>query len=278
MPNNYYFLISGLPDISFDSTKYSITACQFFSDIEEQVSSLDAHYLRSTRFSYDNENLIALLDKRNNKFDTRGNFSSEELDSGIKNPEQLPEYMKLFLDSYHSGKALFHGLTIVDQLAWVFYDEMLNQKNKFLCEWFTFDRDLRNCIAAINFRNSQNGTFSGVKSLIDSVLVGRNEITDSIIRSKQVDFGLGTMVPWIDELIAASASQLVEYEKFIDRLRWSKLDELTVISGFTIDTILAFVIKLFMVERWRSLDAKTGKEQFKHLTGELEADMNRFLR
>ena len=64
---------------------------------------------------------------------------------------------------------------------------------------------------------------------------------------------------------------LLDLEKNIDLLRWDYLNELTVFTYFQIETILAFYIKLGIVERWQGLDPAVGEQHYTKLVEELKS-------
>lgn len=72
-------------------------------------------------------------------------------------------------------------------------------------------------------------------------------------------------------MISLGRESLTDFEKGLDTLRWDVLNELTSYSYFHIETILAFLIKLIMVERWKQLDSTAGREKLDRLTEELRA-------
>ena len=47
------------------------------------------------------------------------------------------------------------------------------------------------------------------------------------------------------------------------------LDELTVQHYFDMDVILAFILKLHIIDRWHLLDEQTGREMFRKLVDEV---------
>ena len=100
-------------------------------------------------------------------------------------------------------------------------------------------------------------------------IVGRNDVAQTILRSTTPDFSLSAQLPWIERLVGLSRDNLVELEKSIDTLRWEMLNELTVFSYFAVETLLAFCIKLGMVERWQGLDESEGEKRFTALVEEL---------
>jgi hypothetical protein len=54
-------------------------------------------------------------------------------------------------------------------------------------------------------------------------------------------------------------------------LRWNYLEDVTFCEYFTIDKILAFTLKLGMVERWLALDIDHGTQLFEELLQDLKS-------
>lgn len=272
MGQNYYYLVAGLPDIILDDGKLSVTFGELMQEVSEQVDAPDRELLALMQLPFDCRNLVSVIDKKENGFDSRGCFSREELLDGVKNPDALPSFMQEYIESVNEGKELFPGLAKEDQLTWLFYEEVTGHNNTFIAEWFSFERDLRNVIAGINYRRQLEhieALGSEREKPVSAIVLGRNEIAEAVLRSSAPDFGIGHSVPWIEQILAASKGTLVEFEKAIDTLRWNILNDLTCFSYFSIETILAFVVKLIMVERWKSLDPEIGKERLDLLVNEL---------
>ena len=59
-------------------------------------------------------------------------------------------------------------------------------------------------------------------------------------------------------------------ERGLDDFYWKAVDTLTVMDVFDLDVILAFVVKLKLVERWLRLDEATGRELFRKLVKEIK--------
>jgi hypothetical protein len=268
MPRSYYYLVAGLPDIVLDNTKKGLTLDAFISDVSEQIHENDVSLLSLFRLPFDNKNLVNLLEKQEKKFDERGNFSQDILEQEIKQPDSLPFYMKTFLEAYKEEKLPFPELSFEDQLNWLFYDEATDHDNPFIRDWLIFDLDLRSVLAGLNCRKmarNREGDFSLAQSIIC-----KNDVTELIHKSNAPDFSLSNKLPWIEKVVSLNSDDLVEYEKSIDTLRWDILNELTIFTYFQIETILAFIVKLDMVERWQKLDPETGKEKLEKLLSELK--------
>lgn len=279
MGNSYYFLVAGLPDILLDNTKKSVSFTQVMNDISEQVNPEDIGLLKLLRLSYDNYNLINLLEKRVKDFDDRGNFTQDELEQEIKLPEIAPEYMQLFLESYKEGKMPFPELSIDDQLNWLFYEEMTNHSNEFIRDWFSFDLDLRNILAGINCRqltkdkNRRDTKELNTKTISNSIIC-RNDVSELILKSNAPDFSLSNRFSWIEKLVSIKQDNLIEYEKNIDTIKWETLTELTTFTYFQIETVLAYCSKVEIVERWQAMEAEAGKQKLELLLKELNSGFN----
>lgn len=112
-----------------------------------------------------------------------------------------------------------------DMLSNHFYNAVERTGNRFLTEYFRFDRELREAKVAF--------------------LEGRPYPTE---------FGK-----------AFKETNLIEREKKLDALLWQKADETVTFDIFTFDIILSFLAKARIVERWSRLDQKLGEEFFKSL-------------
>lgn len=272
MPRNYYYLVAGLPDLILDNTKKSDLLSAVMDEIVEQVHPQDAALFDMFRFRHDNTNLIAILEKQEKEFDARGVFSREELEQEIKQPALIPAYMQTFLDSYNEGKPLFAALTWEDQLLWLYYDFATGHTNEFIRQWSGFDRDCRNVLAGLNCRKIQEAGDEGRADFSpEKSILGTDDVADMVRRSTAPDFSLAARLSWVEKLLSFNKDNLVEYEKSVDMLRWEILDELTTFTYFQIETLLAFYIKLSLVQRWQELDPDTGKETLARLLAELES-------
>lgn len=274
MTNNYYFLVAGLPDLVLDEGKNVASFSEFMAELEDQISGADLELLRCIRFPVDNSNLIAILQNSNKEFDPRGNFSRDELSSAIKSGDGVPNYIMNFLEAYRENRLPFPSLIPEDQLNWYFYEQMTAHQNQFIREWFTFELNLRNLITGINCRKSLehfDALSSDREPAIGSMLIGANDVAEMIQRSNAPDFGLSSQLHWVERVLNLSRSTLLEFEKGIDMLRWDMLNELTTFSYFNVETIIAFSLKLMMVERWKKLDVSAGKVILEMLVEELQA-------
>lgn len=274
MASNYYYLVAGLPDLVFDEGKTFASSDAFISEAQEQLQPKDLQLFAAVRYPFDNTNLIALLEKKALPHDARGTFCAEELSLALKNPDMLPEYMQFFLEDHRENRSSQPGMTLTDQLNWFFYTWAMHHTNPFIAGWFTFEQNLRNVASGINAQKGLSHLAVQAterEKAVAAFIVGRDEVAEAVLRSSSPDFGLGTQYPWVEKLLGFSRGNLTDLEKGIDTLRWDMLNEMTIFSYFQVETILAFFIKLSIVERWQGLDEQQGRKHLDRLVDELKS-------
>ena len=266
MARNYYYLAAGLPDLLIEGNKAAPSMVEGIEELAAQMHPDDAESARLLQAPFDNDNLLAVLEKRD-AFDERGRYERGFLEDEVRAPQSLPDYMHVFIEAHRSGNALFPGLSQRDQLNRLFYDALAGHPSEFIRQWFAFDRDLRNVLAALNCRKmGDGGGDDNDVYALRRVIIGGNEVADTLLRSNAPDFSLGQALPWMERVLSVRDREPVDREKAIDQLRWDMLDELTMFSYFGVETLLAFVIKLGIVERWTRLEPEAGRERLRQLT------------
>jgi hypothetical protein len=260
---NYYYLVAGLPDIILEQSKLSVTLGEFKEELQAHLHPDDYVLVEKLFLKSDNHNVLNMVMKNIEEFDTNGKYSFDEIEEEIKEPEVLPEYLKNFINSFKASQAFDAEMSWVDQLNTLFYEEMMQLPNEFLRTWFEFERDVKNVLTGLAARRH--------KIPAANLLIGNTTVTSAISKSNARDFGLSAEFPFVEKLTQINENtNLLEREKAIDQFKWNHIDEINTFNYFTIEVILGFVIKLEMVERWLKLDKKTGEEMFNRLLKDLE--------
>lgn len=116
-----------------------------------------------------------------------------------------------------------------------FYRKIRAAGNRFLRDWFDFDRKLRlSKVAWLEGKPIQEAFPEAEKA-------------ESI-------FQIG---------------DLARREKELDLLAWNKAAELVEFDIFTLDTILSLLVRLHIAERWNRLDPAAGADLFRKLVEEV---------
>ncbi|MFZ5586854.1 MAG: DUF2764 family protein [Thermodesulfobacteriota bacterium] len=163
-----------------------------------------------------------------------------------KAPSEGPDFIQAFLRAQAGGE---FGPRQVDRLWAAYYDHVLEQsRNPLLRAWAGFERDLRNILAALRARRQ------GLT--VAEHLVGDSDLVAALARANAEDFGLGRDYPWLERLMAAKEPQ--ELQAMVDQILWDFLEQNTGADPFAFEAILAYLLKLMMVERRLALDEEAG--------------------
>lgn len=260
---NYYYLVAGLPDLTLEQGKLQYGTAEFREELKAGLSIKDLRLLEWLFLPSDNINLLTLLRKENKPLLNDGLYPPDLLAEEVKEPSVLKPYMKLFIGSFRAESRLFPSMSEENELTTLYYDELITIGNDFLREWFTFELNLRNVMLVLAARKN-NITY-------EHQVIGTNGIAEIIRKSNARDLGLSAEWPWIEKVLAiADTDDMLAREKSIDQLRWNYLDELNTFNYFTAEVLMAFYLKLGMIERWLRLDQATGEKLFRRLLGELQ--------
>jgi hypothetical protein len=260
----YHYLIAGLPDIVIGQSKVATKVADFKSELQQFLHPEDFQLIETLFLRFDNKNLLHLLQKNESEWDAMGRFSQEDLLQGLEDDSKLlPSYMQVFALAFREGQDIFPGMSWENQLTWLYYDYVLSSAAGFLADWFAFERDFKNILAALSARRH------GLSS--EGQLIGNNPVTEALRKSNARDFGLSQEYPYVDKLLKIEEqSDLLERERIITQLKWNQIDEVNTFHYFTIDRLLGFMLKLISYERWSMLDPDQGREVLEGKIGALE--------
>jgi hypothetical protein len=264
---NYYYLVSGLPDLALDTNKLAITSLAFKKELEEQLHPEDYNLVKSLYLHFDNKNILKLLLKQTPEKQPLANYSIAHLNEQIKEPLDLIDYLQKFVLLFNEESFDRTALHSEKQLQSLYYKYLLQINNKFLKQWFQFEYGMKNLLVAVNSRKL------GLDYKNQLISIGEeNEVYRTLLKGVPKAEALSDDIPFATDIltIATSEQSITDKEKALDNLKWKFLDEHSFFNYFTIEKILAFVIKLKLVERWLALDRKTGEQLFHRLLNDLK--------
>ena len=264
LSQNYYYIIAGLPDLTLDQGKLQFGTLELREELKEGLSERDYILFQNFMLVYDNINLLAVMQKAEKKEAVEeGVYLWDSLELAMDQPELLRPYMTKFIKSQQSETPLHPNLTPENELTTFYYQEMVTLKHKFLSKWFTFELNLKNALLVITAKNNEIP--------YDNQIVQANKAAEKIARSNARDLGLTSEWPWIDKVLQiAEMPDLLARERAIDLMRWDFLDEYNIFNYFSLEVLLAYYIKLSIIERWLKLDKATGEEMFRQLLDDLQ--------
>ena len=276
--SKYYCLIAGLPSLSPDDTKITYSVTDFKSALAPILTERDRRLMRWFYLKFDNRNLLSVLHKApDDRFDDRGVFSLNDLNAlvdSLKEDDQIPKnssfpaYIPKFIRSYfvrlNNGETIDSWL-LDDQLAALYYAEAMKCGNDFLSSWFEMNLNMGNLLSVLNCRKY------GLDK--EKFIVGDNEMAGLLRLSSARDLHFSDSAEYMTELL-----QIVEErepmlrEKRLDQLRWKWLDEQTFFKVFDIESVIAYMLRLEMIERWIKLDKALGGKTFRRLVSDMKRE------
>ena len=265
---NYYALVAGLKEYTLDAENKGFDAKEIADEILEVISKSDAAAVRLLYTYYDCENLISLRNGRS-AHNALGNLSREEIEAEMANPTHLPRRIADVIRAYanpegEEAETVDVSKRFEKSLFEAYYEECAQSNCRFLREWSSFDRTMRNITAAAIARSQSRP--------IEEVTIGEGDVVEQLQRSSAADFGLRGEYAFVDGVIAAvnDEQNLLEKERKIDLIRWNEAGELVTFDYFNINTVMSYLVKINMVARWSVLDARHGREMFERLLADLD--------
>ncbi len=247
----YYFLVSYLPEINRDDKKLKLRLADLLSE-KYLFTDQDWAEIELLLLAGDVLQIERLLSGK----DIEVEYSLFGMDfwrEQIKSPKDVPEF---FAEAFET--AISEGFTPakLEALYEAYYGHVLQRTSSlFLRSYFTFEKNLRNVVAAVRARR---------KGLPPSDhVVGEGELVDTLSRSTAEDFGLVAEYPWIERILAAR--EPVETEEVIQQVIWDTLDELTEHLDFDFDVVLAYLLRLHTLERTLALSEEAGMDVVRQL-------------
>jgi hypothetical protein len=271
---NYYYLIAGLPDIVADEKKLSFTSVEFKEMLSQDLNKEDFELAKLYYLPYDHKNLLNTLFKKTDAsvpWDPRGCYPKEIIEiAGNQKSFELADditlhpYLTQFLNKFYSEEGFDNYFAAELSLTSAYYNYLSECSNNFVKEVAEHDKLIGNVMAAL----------SGKKHELqyENNLIGEDDITNAIRKSRARDFGLSGDAPEVETLTQIYETEnLVDREYKLDLYKWQYLDEKTFFNYFTIEKILAYIQKLFISERWYGLDKDKGRQMFNKILEELNA-------
>lgn len=266
--SNYYALVAGLKEYTLDAENKGFDAKEIVDEILEVISKSDAAAVRLLYTYYDCENLISLRNGRS-AHNALGNLTREEIEAEMANPTHLPRRIADVIRAYanpegEEAETVDVGKRFEKSLFEAYYQECSHSSCRFLREWSSFDRTMRNITAAAIARSQSRP--------IEEVTIGEGDVVEQLQRSSAADFGLRGEFAFVDGVIAAvnDEQNLLEKERKIDLIRWNEAGELVTFDYFNINAVMSYLVKVNMVARWSVLDARHGREMFERLLADLD--------
>ncbi len=266
---NYYYLISGLPDLSLDEDAPIIDGEEVVDTIRRNLTPSDETLFQYLLYPNDNRNFLKVLFYKYHNlpqptYSTPATLSEPDLQNYLRQQSVFPSYLSEFIQSYEDQFTSLSPQRLEESLWTLFYEET-EQQDVFLANYFRFDRQLKE-LAAIY--NSTSYSF-----LTEPVTTEEREVR-AIGGGRTIPAAWLRDYPYIESLEEAMATSRPDrIERFMDRIRWEYLEE---ISGFFgREQVYAYTLKLFIVTRWQQLAQQPPSSYFEDLMSAIQQPLQK---
>lgn len=229
----YEYLIAGFEDIALNEPVQT-SEQKLLELLDEQLSASDKELLALLRRKNDDEAVLALL----------------EDDAVLDRKAEL-------------------SLSDEDFRTQLLYEQGLKCKNKFVRDWFAYNMDVNNVLAAaVAIKHGMD---------VQKVIVGDNDVAQELRKGGSLgkNARLAALVPDLKEVAElAEIGDLLEREKHIDALRWQWLEEHTLFEVFNIEAVLAYYLKAAILHRWDNLTVEQGEQVFRAMVADMKKGVN----
>ena len=172
--------------------------------------------------------------------------------------------MKGYFSRLENEEAIdFHLLE--DQLSASYFQEAMKCGNDFLASWFEMNLNMGNLLLTVNCRKY------GLEK--QNFIVGDNNVAVHLRQMRGREFLFDDSIEYMKELLhIAEEKEPMTREKRLDSLRWKWLDEQTFFTTFDIENVIAYLLRLEMIERWVKLDKLRGEKAFRQLVADMKQE------
>lgn len=263
---SYYYFYTSLKDIYFGMEKSPYDLKDFVENIKDAIDPIDFEIIRAYLYRFDNKNLVNVMEGKE-EFSDFSFYSKTDLEEEIKIPSRIPIYMQDFIESQNLDRNELSDYSLEDQLSIYYYKYLMSLSDEFMKKYTEFDFNLKNVLGALNSRKFK---LEHGKSVLDL-----NEDSENLIHSTSGDFGLSTSYSWLSDILRTfEDSNALDFQKKLDKLRFDMLDSMITFEYFNVRSILAYLIKFLIVNRWLSLDKNEGIKRFEKITENMVEGIN----
>ena len=143
-------------------------------------------------------------------------------------------------------------------------EQGLSAKNRFIRDWFVFNRDMNNVLVAAICRKHGFD--------VKQQIVGDGEVAEQLrAHTQQKDFGLNEVMDDAQPLLAlAQIEDLMAREKAMDAIRFEWLQSRTEFDFFSAEMVFAYYLEAQMLHRWSILTVEEGERVFRELVADMK--------
>lgn len=257
----YYYVGTYLPTLSFQ-VRPEISFNELMVLLKDNLTERDYEKTIVLRRFFDILNLRSFW--LGEEFDPYGELSLENINDVLINRNGLPEYVYDFLETFHSKEERIQNFPF---LLVKYFQSASELKDCFLKKYLFFERDLRLIMTA--FRVKKLGW--DLKHEFQYENLEEELIAQLLTFQDAKHFELPQKYEGIKKIFDAFADDPLELQKAIDNYRVAEIEQMVdSADGFSRDSILAYLARFIIIQRWFELDRARGMQIVETLVKEIK--------
>jgi len=264
----YHCLIAGLPELDLSSRKAWISPKDFRMQLELDLHPDDFRMVELVFLKLDNQHLVDFIMHGSFNRMEGSNFSLEDFqkqvaqfDAILPEGDLLPPYMADMLRQYQQPESSPDRMEVEKAAADLYFEYIMEHGNDFLRDYTQFEYNMANLLAYIEAGNHAMDPWKSIAG--DTTFVQHLREDSSVTLAASAGFEM-----YLEITCYAELPFLAEKEMRYDEVRWRMIEEMAYFDEFTVDTVLAYLLKVLLIERWTRLEKEAGEEK---LRGMVEA-------
>ena len=258
MKEGYYYLITSLPELSLTDKTPGYDVYTFREYIAEHLTPEDKHLLSMLYYPIDIENLITLIKKTGQPWRKAGNYTQEEFQLMLSEPELMPAFLQPFVAETQKQWDRMTAKDLINAATTFFIDWSHTSPNAFLKKWLLFDQNLKNLLIWLNSHKF------GLNP--NEEVLGNHYEAEYLRSTKAGELNLKTWdFQFREALHHFDNPDIALRELIINEMRWHYLDEIIQPYSFGIEHLLAFAIRLQLINRNLTDTEEIGSQRLNEL-------------
>jgi hypothetical protein len=252
--SRYYFLICSLPQLTWGE-KTDFTFLELYRYIEWNLTEADLKKVEKLRLYFDIRNMISFWEHRS--IDIRGNLNEKLLEEALLTntffPSYVSEFFRKFTDRNDQKK---NSVYLYEN-----YFDSLQKETGFLSWYGNFEKKIRLTLTHLRAERLR-------KDIANELEFANKEDWDvrAILSSSQRDPSI-TFREYNDIKNIYKKFELEPLKLYqeIAQYRFNKIQEVEFLYNFTIDRVLAYLVRLSLIYDFMELDEKKAQTKLQSL-------------
>ncbi len=264
----YHCLIAGLPELDLASRKAWTSPKDFRMQLEQDLHPEDLRLVKLLFLRLDNEHLVDFIEHGTFQRMEGSTYSLEDFqyqaaqfDAILPGDDILPPYMVDLLGQFAPPESNPDRVEVEKEVADLYFDHVMDQGNDFLKDYIQFEYNMANLLAYIEAGNHAADPWK--------FIAGETPFVQNLREDGSVTLAASAGFEMYYEITCyAEMPELAEKEMKYDELRWKMIEEMVFFDEFTVNSVLAYLLKLLLIDRWARLEKGAGEEKLRGMVQE----------